>query len=114
MSIRVLRITLRLHVIQNLSCGRHSFCLDNSRYGYMQARRHLELLEVKELNQLMELAVEAACFARGFGQRLVAAYHGLAAECAFELWWRNQEGEAVRVPVPYPAFPTDVYRRYPG
>jgi hypothetical protein len=38
----------------------------------------------------MQLALEAACFARGFGERLVAAYHGLAAECAFELWWRDE------------------------
>ena len=55
----------------------------------MQAPRHLELLEAQELNRLMELALEAACFARGFGKRLVAAYHALAAECAFELWCRD-------------------------
>jgi hypothetical protein len=69
----------------------------------MQTRRHLELLEVKELNRLMELAVEAACFACGFGQRLVAAYHGLAAECAFELWWRDrgsQDTGLIAIPAP--------------
>jgi hypothetical protein len=56
----------------------------------VQARRHLELLDGEELNRLMQLALEAASFARGFSERLVAAYHGLAAECAFELWWRDQ------------------------
>lgn len=69
---------------------KHELPSNQPRDGYVQARRHLELLEVKELQRLMQLALEAACFARGFGERLVAAYHGLAAECAFELWWRDQ------------------------
>jgi len=58
----------------------------------VQALRNLELFEVRELHRLMRLALEAACFARVSGPQLEAAYHGLAAECAFELWWRDQRG----------------------
>jgi hypothetical protein len=67
----------------------------------VQARRHLELLDPEELNRLMQLALEAAGFARGFGERLVAAYHGLAAECAFELWWRDRGYEATIATIGY-------------
>jgi hypothetical protein len=62
----------------------------------VQTDRPLKQLALDELQQLMQLAIEAAAFARVFSQRVVESHMALAAECGFELWSRAEERARAR------------------
>lgn len=57
----------------------------------MIAQRRFETLDVTEIRDLMQLAIEAVLHTGAdFNPLLVRAYGALAAEFSFELWSREQ------------------------